>query len=40
MVNNSCGVIAYYNGEHKGGTFYTYMKAMSLNIPIVNIIDT
>jgi uncharacterized phage-like protein YoqJ len=40
MVNNSCGVITYYNGERKGGTFYTYMKAMSLNIPIVNIIDT
>ena len=37
MVNNSSKLIGYYDGREKGGTFYTIRKAMTQNIPIVNV---
>lgn len=37
MVSHSSCLIAYYDGREKGGTFYTIRKAMSQNIPIVNV---
>lgn len=37
MLDNSCKLIAYYNGEKKGGTFYTCREATSRGIPIINL---
>mgnify|MGYP002619467171 FL=1 len=37
MINHSCGLIAYYNGTNKGGTFYTIRKAKSKGKDILNI---
>ena len=37
MLDNSSRLIAFYNGEQKGGTFYTCRRAESRGIPIVNL---
>lgn len=37
MLSHACGMIAYFNGQPKGGTFYTISRAKKLNIDIVNI---
>ncbi|MCW4093279.1 DUF1273 domain-containing protein [Prevotella copri] len=37
MVENASLLIAFYDGREKGGTYYTFKKANSLGIPVVNI---
>lgn len=37
MIEHSSGVIAYYNGEQKGGTAYTCRRAKAMNMVIKNI---
>ena len=37
MLSHACGLIAYFNGQPKGGTFYTISRAKKMNIDIVNI---
>lgn len=37
MLIHVCGLIAYYNGLPKGGTFYTVKRAQNMNLDIVNI---
>lgn len=37
MLSHSCGVIAYYDGKPKGGTFYTVRKAERMKMDVVNI---
>lgn len=39
MLSHSCGVIAYYDGKPKGGTFYTVRKAEKMKMDVVNIYD-
>ncbi len=35
MVDNAQLLLAYYNGMHKGGTYYTVQYATRKNIPII-----
>ena len=37
MVNHSSRLIAWYDGQPKGGTFYTCRKAREKDIPIINL---
>lgn len=37
MLSHSCHIIAYFDGNNEGGTFYTCRKATELSIPIINI---
>lgn len=37
MLSHSCGVIAYFDGKPKGGTFYTFKKAERMKMDVVNI---
>lgn len=37
MLAHSCGLIAFFDGKPKGGTFYTCRKAKSLGIDIINL---
>ena len=37
MLAHSSGLIAYYDGKPKGGTFYTIRKASESSIPIINL---
>lgn len=37
MLSHVCGLIAYFNGLPKGGTFYTVKRAKNTNMDIVNI---
>ena len=37
MVENASLLIAFYDGREKGGTYYTFKKANSLGVPVVNI---
>jgi uncharacterized phage-like protein YoqJ len=37
MLAHSSGLIAYYNGKQKGGTFYTIRKASESSMPIINL---
>ena len=37
MLNHASHIIAYYNGEPKGGTFYTYRRAERMNLEITNL---
>jgi uncharacterized phage-like protein YoqJ len=37
MVQRSSRLITLYDGKFKGGTFYTYRKAKSLGLEIINI---
>lgn len=37
MINHSCGLVAYYDGEYKGGTFYTYRNAKNKGKYIINL---
>lgn len=37
MLNLSCHVIAYFNGEPKGGTFYTCRRAERMGLDITNL---
>ena len=37
MLAHSCGLIAFFDGKPKGGTFYTYRKAKSLGMDIINL---
>ena len=37
MLVHSCGLIAFFDGKPKGGTFYTYRKAKSLGMDIINL---
>ena len=39
MLSHSCGVIAYYDGKPKGGTYYTVGKAERMKMDVVNIYD-
>lgn len=39
MLSHSCGVIAYYDGKPKGGTYYTVGKADRMEMDVVNIYD-
>ena len=39
MLSHSCGVIAYYDGKLKGGTYYTVRKAGRMEMDVVNICD-
>ena len=40
MVQRSSRLIALYDGKFKGGTFYTYTKAKSLGLEIINIYNS
>ena len=40
MVQRSSRLIALYDGKFKGGTFYTYRKAKSLGLKIINIYNS
>lgn len=37
MLNRSSAVIAYFNGQPRGGTFYTIRKASANGLNIVNL---
>ena len=37
MLENSSSLIAFYNGEQKGGTFYTCKRAEERRMPVLNI---
>ncbi len=37
MIAHSCGLIAYYDGSYKGGTFYTFRKAKMKGLNIINL---
>lgn len=37
MVENASLLIVFYDGREKGGTYYTFKKANSLGVPVVNI---
>lgn len=37
MLSHSCHIIAYFDGNNEGGTFYTCRKATELNLPVTNI---
>ena len=37
MVENASLLIAFYDGREKGGTYYTFKKANSLGVPVVDI---
>ena len=37
MLAHSCGLIAFFDGKPKGGTFYTYRKARALGMDIINL---
>lgn len=37
MLKRASRIIAYYNGEPKGGTFYTCRRAKRMNLEITNL---
>lgn len=37
MLEHSCHVIAYFNGEPKGGTYYTCKRAKRMGMKICNL---
>ncbi len=37
MIDHACGIIAYYDGGYKGGTFYTFRKAKAKGKDIINL---
>lgn len=37
MLNHASHIIAYYNGEPKGGTFYTCRRAERMGLEITNL---
>lgn len=37
MLSQSSCIIAYFDGNNEGGTFYTCRKAAELNLPVKNI---
>ena len=37
MLNHASHIIAYYNGEPKGGTFYTCRRAERMGLDITNL---
>ena len=37
MLSHSCGLVVFFDGKPKGGTFYTYRKAKSLGMDIINL---
>ena len=37
MLSHSCGLVAFFDGKPKGGTFYTCRKAKSLGMDIINL---
>ena len=37
MLSHCNGVIAYYDGNPKGGTFYTIRKARQMKLPVLNL---
>lgn len=37
MIDHSCGLIAYYDGGYKGGTFYTFKNAKAKGKEIINL---
>ena len=37
MLAHSSQVIAYFDGENKGGTFYTCRNAQAKDLPIINL---
>ena len=40
MLSHSCGLIAFFDGKPKGGTFYTCRKAKSMGMDIINLYKT
>ena len=39
MLAHSCGVIAYFDGKPKGGTYYTCGKARDKGMEVVNLYE-
>lgn len=37
MLERASHIITYYNGEPKGGTFYTFRRAKRMNLEITNL---
>lgn len=37
MLSHCKGVIAYYDGTPKGGTYYTIRKARQMRLPVLNL---
>lgn len=37
MIRRSDKIVAYWDGEHKGGTYYTAKQAEKLNIEFINL---
>ena len=37
MLAHVCRLISYFDGEPKGGTYYTFQKAKSKGLPIINL---
>ena len=37
MLSHCKGVIAYYDGTPKGGTYYTVRKAKQMKLPVLNL---
>lgn len=37
MLVHSCGLVAYFDGKPKGGTFYTVRRAREANMEILNL---
>ena len=37
MLSHCIGVIAYYDGTKRGGTFYTCRKAVNMQLPVLNL---
>lgn len=37
MIDHSCGIMAYFDGGYKGGTFYTFRQAKIKGKDIINL---
>lgn len=37
MIDHSCGIMAYFDGGYKGGTFYTFRQAKIKDKDIINL---
>ena len=37
LVGNYIAIVAYFDGQSNGGTFYTVNRAKTKNIPVINI---
>ena len=37
MLSHACGLVTYYDGKPKGGTFYTVRRAQGIGMDMINV---